>query len=48
MDCFGARVRAGERESEPGELFICAKKRTSTFVLVLFFNIIEEIRFDHP
>ena len=37
VDCFGARVRAGERESEPGERFICAKKRTSTFVLVLFF-----------
>ncbi len=40
---FGNRVN-GNHRFKSSNLFICAKKRTSTFVLVLFFNIIEEIR----
>ena len=38
VDCFGARVRAAERGSEAGESLHLRQKRTSTFVLVLFFK----------
>ena len=36
-DWGGARVRAGERESSPGELSICAKKKQSLLWLFLFY-----------
>ncbi len=35
-DCFGARVRAGERGSEPGESLHLRQKTASIFVLAVF------------
>ena len=35
-DCFGARVRAGERGSEPGESLHLRQKAAITFVVVVF------------